>query len=166
MKSYLIMLAVFTFAIMSCQKEEQATITKEKNEFDYEILRVEKGKESLIRTKEELNLAVEAYLADNTDIYFAELRTATDSKGEFVYIYSKGVQGELYRTIGIPLSQKDDGWSFLIDSGRCDHECNANTINPCTTCDLTIHERCERQSCTCKTGDGACSGKITLYSED
>lgn len=121
------------------------------------------GKQINIRSYTELNKQVEELLHDGTHILTTELRKSDD--GSFFYLYSKGQKGDLNSTIAIPLDFDPNGSVLSVNGDGCTHRCDQAAFNPCTTCDLTIHEKCKRQSCTCKTGDGSCDGSIVFQSE-
>jgi len=121
------------------------------------------GKLSNISGYDELNQLVENLLNDGTKITSTELRKSDD--GTFYYLYSKGRRGDVLSTVGIPLDFDPNGSVFSANGSGCTHRCDQAAFNPCTTCDLTIHERCKRQSCSCKTGDGSCDGAIAFPSE-
>lgn len=121
------------------------------------------GDQISIKSYNDLNEQVERLLHDGTHILSTDLRRSDD--GSFFYLYSKGQKGDLNSTIAIPLDLDPNGPVLSLDDEGCTHRCDQAALNPCTTCDLTIHEKCKRQSCTCKTGDGTCDGSIVFQSE-
>lgn len=123
------------------------------------------GNKVVVRNQVELNGWVEQYLHDGTIIQTTEFRYSDE--GKFYYLYSKGTKGNLLSTIGIPINL--DSTSEVVGSrdngggeGGCTHRCDQASFNPCSTCDLVIHEKCKSQSCTCKTGTGSCDGSINF----
>ena len=121
------------------------------------------GEQVNIKSYNDLNVQVEKLLDDGTQILSTDLRRSDD--GTFFYLYSKGQKDDLNSTIAIPLDFDPNGPVLSLNSDGCTHRCDQAAFNPCTTCDLTIHEKCKRQSSTCKTGDGGCIGSIVFQSD-
>ena len=121
------------------------------------------GEQTSIKSYNDLNGQVEKLLHDGTHIFTTDLRRSDD--GSFFYLYSKGHNGDLHSTIATPLDFDPNGPVLSLNDEGCLHRCDQAALNPCTTCELTIHEKCKRQSSTCKSGDGGCGGSIVFQSE-
>lgn len=154
--SLVIILLACNLFFNACQQEENLSQTNHPDEVFFSKFRINK-EVTQVNNYNELNLKIESMLNDGTRILTTELRKSED--GTFYYLYSKGQKDDLSSTIGIPLDW--DGTMLSAEAG-CSHRCDQSSFNPCSTCDLTIHEKCKRQSCTCKSATGGCDGAIVF----
>lgn len=150
------LLLTINLVFNACQHDEKLNQDRNPEEFFFSKFKFD-GSLININSYNELNAQVEKILNDGTEITSTELRKSED--GSFYYLYSKGKKGDLSSTVGIPLDS--DGTALSAEAG-CTHRCDQSSFNPCSTCDLTIHEKCKRQSCTCKSAAGACDGSIVF----
>jgi len=160
--SILSLLLTINLVLNACQQDEKLNQDRNPDQVFFSKFKIN-GNQININSYNELNSHIEKMLNDGTQITATELRKSEDDS--FYYLYSKGQKGELSSTIGIPLNFDPGGTVLNTNGDGCTHRCDQAAFNPCTTCDLTIHERCKRQSCTCKTENGACDGSIVFTSE-
>lgn len=154
----------FGIGLLSCRETsgQAGDLYDESYRFTLKTLK----REITIRTEPELNKVMEAILNDGTQIVHSEIRFSTEN--DFYWLYAKGIKDNITGTYGIVLQKNADrdnsgsSYTFIGNGKECLHSCSGSPGNACTTCDLVIHEECKRVSCTCKTGDGACNGMISI----
>lgn len=107
---------------------------------------------------------LDALIDTEFEINETELLYSKEAKSFYVKTIAFKTDGYAL-TVGIPVGDKkikDDKTYYLVEDAGCSHTCESSVQNVCRTCSLTILENCKRQSCSCTSNDGGCSGSITL----
>jgi hypothetical protein len=172
MKKVIAWAFIATLLLPACKQSES-----EKNEHVFDFVLKTPFKEYTISSPAELKTWFEKVLKDGTQLEFAEIRYSEEAK--IHYLYGKGkTKGGQMTTLGMVVDRlvserSGNTVTYVIGEAQsgskwkeCLHSCSAGMMNPCTTCDLTIHTECKGISCTCKTQDGACDGSVRIVYHD
>ncbi len=102
---------------------------------------------------------------ENIQIKSSRFTTLKDSRGEYKAVTAKYEAGDKLISLVIPLVQPEDlsfekegATVYLVD--ECTMKCTSAWM--CDSCKQVIHERCKSQTCTCESGSGGCSSKISF----
>lgn len=101
------------------------------------------------------------------EVSFTELMS---KQGNFKAIIAKYRVGDYVTNMVVPLAlQRTDNSSLKSSEGMyytmsgCTMKCTSAW--GCSECSQTIHEQCVSQTCSCTSGSGGCSSKITFHNQ-
>lgn len=89
----------------------------------------------------------------------AAFTTLEDSKGSYPAINAHYKHGDFATRLVIPLALRDNSL-YMIEEDGCEMKCTSAW--GCSSCKQEIIQRCKEQKCTCESGTGGCSSKITF----
>ncbi len=157
----LIILTATCLSITGCSKnDKKSTITSEN------LIYEPTSKMSYnFKDQTELNTLVEVLANEPKKIKIlqAKITDYEDSKGAFKAISAKYTTDEGITNLVVPLSQNlsaKGSASAMYVVQECEMKCTSAW--GCQECTQTIIERCKSQTCSCTSGNGGCSSKITF----
>lgn len=158
----IILIATFLF-ITGCAKNDKNPSSTSEN-----LIYEPKSKMSYnFKDQTELNTLVEVIANEpkKIEILQAKIADYEDSEGAFKAISAKYTTDEGITNLVVPLSQSQNAKgsaSAMYVVQECEMKCTSAW--GCQECTQTIIERCKSQTCSCTSGNGGCSSKITFPS--
>lgn len=159
--STLIILISTLVFITGCEKNDKASSST----LDNLIYEPETKMSYNFKDQTELNTLVEVLANEPKEIEILQAKIADfkDSKGAFKAISAKYTTDEGVTNLVVPLSQNQSAKgsvSAMYVVEDCEMKCTSAW--GCRECTQTIIERCKSQTCSCTSGSGGCSSKITF----
>lgn len=155
-----ILLPAVLLPVIRCNKKAEPV---EKAPAQEIIVRIPNSKTAYnVQARDQLNELVRVLAKEKTDIEileagFGDVTTVKD--GTFKAITARYRIGDEFTQMVVPLAhESDEALEFM--ASECEMKCTSAW--GCTACKQTIEEKCKSQTCSCTSGNGGCSSKITF----
>ncbi|MEQ1746912.1 MAG: hypothetical protein ABMA02_15875 [Saprospiraceae bacterium] len=108
-----------------------------------------------------------AFVLNGATLQNSTAEIGTDTLGTYYYIKADGIRSGQANPSQIAVILASNGSTLMFSSGTgCTMESKPSLH--CTSCVQTIHERCKRQTCSCKpeSRDRTCTSRISFSSNN